>query len=113
MKIRRKPEKRDRPEMKERYPVKSFRRKPAPPDQQNAENFYYLKQINTKTPMVFVLFDGETINGYIDWYDKNSIKVNREKEPNLIIMKKTIKYMFKREELLAVKDVKEGRRSSP
>ena len=86
-------------EMKEKYQSKSYRRKPSPPEQQNAENFYYLKQINTKTPMVFVLFDGEKVYGCIERYDKNSVKVTREQEPNLLIMKKNIKYMFKQEEL--------------
>ena len=27
----------------------------APPDVTNAENFYYLKQMNAKTPMVFIM----------------------------------------------------------
>ena len=30
-------------------------KKPVPPDQTNAENFYYVKQMQAKTPMVFVL----------------------------------------------------------
>ena len=34
-------------------------KKPVPPDQTNAENFYYVKQMQAKTPMVFVLRDGE------------------------------------------------------
>ena len=41
-----------------------------PPDQTNAENFYYVKQMQSKTPMVFVLRDGETLHGVIEWYDK-------------------------------------------
>ena len=36
-------------------------KKPAPPDQTNAENFYYVKQMQAKTAMVFVLRDGETL----------------------------------------------------
>jgi hypothetical protein len=42
-----------------------------PPEQTNAESFYYLKQMNSKTPMVVVLQDGEEIRGIIEWYDKN------------------------------------------
>ena len=38
-------------------------KKPIPPDQTNAENFYYVKQMQTKTPMVFVLKDGEMTQG--------------------------------------------------
>jgi sRNA-binding regulator protein Hfq len=71
----------------------------APPEATNAENFYYLKQMNSKTPMVVVLTDGEEICGWIEWYDKSCLKVNREGAPNLLIQKHCIKYLFKQEEL--------------
>jgi host factor-I protein len=70
-------------------------KKSAPPDQTNAENFYYMKQMQAKTPMVFVLKDGETLEGVIEWYDKTCLKVNREGAPNLLIFKPNIKYMYK------------------
>jgi len=71
-------------------------KKLAPPEQTNAENFYYQKQMQTRTPMVIVLRDGEEVRGIIEWYDRNCIKVNRENgEPNLMIYKPAIKYMFK------------------
>ena len=66
-----------------------------PPDQTNAENFYYMKQMQTKTPMVIVLKDGETLEGVIEWYDKCCLKVNREGAPNLLLFKSNIKYMHK------------------
>ena len=74
--------------------------KPAPPESTNAENFYYLKQMNSRTPMVIVMTDGEEIRGWIEWYDKNCLKVNREGAPNLLIQKHCIKYCFKQEELV-------------
>jgi host factor-I protein len=71
-------------------------KKPAPAEQTNAENFYYQKQMQSRTPMVIVLRDGEEVHGIIEWYDRNCIKVNRENgEPNLMIYKPAIKYMFK------------------
>ena len=71
-------------------------KKPAPPEQTNAENFYYQKQMQSRTPMVIVLQDGEEIHGVIEWYDKNCLKVNREDGgPNLMIYKPAIKYMYK------------------
>ena len=73
--------------------------KPAPPEVTNAENFYYIKQMNSKTPMVIVMTDGEEIRGCIEWYDRNAIKVNRDGAPNLLIQKHCIKYLFKAEEL--------------
>jgi host factor-I protein len=71
----------------------------APPESTNAENFYYLKQMNSRTPMVIVMTDGEQIHGWIEWYDKTCLKVNREGAPNLLIQKHCIKYVFKQEEL--------------
>jgi len=67
----------------------------APTEQTNAENFYYQKQMQSKTPMVVVLRDGEEVHGYIEWYDKNCIKLNRNGAANLMIYKPAIKYMFK------------------
>lgn len=72
--------------------------KPAPTDSTNAENFYYLKQMNARTPMVIVLADGEEIHGCIEWYDRTCIKINRDGAPNLLIQKQYIKYLFKAEE---------------
>jgi host factor-I protein len=71
------------------------RKKPAPPDQTNAENFYYVKQMQGRTQMVIILDQGETIHGVIEWYDRNCIKVHRTNEPNLLIMKSCIRYMYK------------------
>jgi host factor-I protein len=74
-------------------------RKAAPPEQTNAENFYYQKQMQSRTPMVVVLQDGEEIHGIIEWYDKTCIKVIRDDgHPNLMIYKPAIKYMFKEDE---------------
>jgi host factor-I protein len=74
-------------------------RKAAPPEQTNAEKFYYQKQMQSKTPMVILLRDGEEIHGVIEWYDKTCIKVMRDDgRPNLMIYKPAIKYMFKEEE---------------
>ncbi len=78
-------------------PRKAPVKKPVPPDQTNAENFYYVKQMQTKTPMVFVLRDGETLRGVIEWYDKSCLKVNRVEGPNLLLYKPNIKYMYKDE----------------
>ena len=73
-------------------------RKTSPPEQTNAENFYYQKQMQSRTPMVVVLKDGEEIHGVIEWYDKSCIKVNRNGQPNLMIYKPSIKYMYKEAE---------------
>jgi len=35
------------------------------------------------------------VEGYIEWYDINCIKLNRDEAPNLLIYKDTIKYLYK------------------
>jgi host factor-I protein len=74
------------------------RRKQVPPEQTNAESFYYLKQMGTKVPMVVVLLDGEELHGWVEWYDKDCIKVHRLNEPNLLVYKHAIKYLYKERE---------------
>ncbi len=64
-------------------------------EQTHAEAFYFQKQMQSRTPMVVVLKDGEEIHGWIDWYDRNSIKINRTGQSNLLIFKQSIRYIFK------------------
>ena len=78
---------------------RGVRRKQAPPEQTNAEEFYYLKQMAAKTNMVVILTNGEELRGWIEWYDKSSLKFHRHHEPNLLIPKHNIRYMFKEDEL--------------
>jgi hypothetical protein len=74
------------------------RKRTPPPMETNAELFYYKKQIDAHTPMVIVLLDGEEIEGTIEWYDRGALKVNRKSEPNLLLLKRNIKYMYKADE---------------
>ncbi len=85
-------------EMKEKESApRKVIKKPVPPDQTNAENFYYVKQMQSKTPMVFLLKDGEVLHGVIEWYDKSCLKIKRDEGPNLLLYKPNIKYMYKDE----------------
>src|SRR5579871_2852205 len=40
-----------------------------------AEQFYLQKQIQSQTPMVIVLEDGEKLEGQIEWYDRGVLKI--------------------------------------
>jgi host factor-I protein len=97
------PENGDRRERAERNERPANGKKLAPPEQTHAENFYYQKQMQTKTPMVVVLQDDEEIHGVIEWYDKYCLKLNRTGEPNLLIYKPSIKYMYKESEAVGGK----------
>jgi hypothetical protein len=78
-------------------PVQVKKRIP-PPNETNAEIFYYKKQIDAHTLMVIVLLDGEEIEGTIEWYDRGALKVNRKGAPNLLVLKRNIKYIYKADE---------------
>ena len=54
------------------------------------------KQAQTQTLMVFVLEDGEQVEGYIEWYDRNAIKVRNHSRT--LIYKSSIKYLYKAQE---------------
>jgi len=58
-----------------------------------AELFYLQKQIQSQTPMVIVLEDGERLEGCIEWYDRGVLKIRGRAK--ILIYKSAIKYMYK------------------
>lgn len=74
------------------------RKRQPPPTETHAEIYYYKKQIDAHTPMVLVLLDGEEIEGTIEWYDRGALKINRRSAPNLLVLKRQIKYIYKAED---------------
>ena len=87
-------ERRERLERTDRAPSQSNKRV-TPPEQTHAENFYYQKQMQSKTPVVIVLRDGEEVQGLNEWYDKSCIKISRNGAANLLIYKPAIRYIYK------------------
>ncbi|MCX6576178.1 MAG: RNA chaperone Hfq [Candidatus Aminicenantes bacterium] len=85
------PQPQQQPQQQQQPPQKKVH----PPTDTFAENYYYLKQMSKKTPMAVVFHDGQVIEGYIEWYDRNCIKLNRDKAANLLVFKSNIKYMYK------------------
>jgi sRNA-binding regulator protein Hfq len=98
------PRKLIRPRLPEGYPARGispvftnhFRldSAPTPGESSHAEAFYFQKQIQSKTVMIFLLEDGQRIEGTIEWYDRNSIKV-RQGAVRTLIYKAGIKYLYK------------------
>src|SRR5271154_6513396 len=88
-------------DVKEQFPARPIqavpaqRKKPAPPEQTHAENFYYVKQMQSRTPVAVILTDGEVLHGSVEWYDRDCIKLTRFGSPNLLIYKHVIKYIYK------------------
>ncbi|MGH9592622.1 MAG: RNA chaperone Hfq, partial [Bryobacteraceae bacterium] len=61
-----------------------------------AELFYLQKQIQSQTPMVIVLEDGEQVEGCIEWYDRHTLKVRGRYR--MLVFKSAIKFMYKQGE---------------
>ena len=47
-----------------------------------------------RTPVFVKLTDGEEVRGWIEYYDKDIIRITRETQPNLFIYKSRVKYLF-------------------
>jgi sRNA-binding regulator protein Hfq len=58
-----------------------------------AELFYLQKQIQSQTSMVIVMEDGEQVEGCIEWYDRNCLKVRGRNK--MLVYKSAVKYMYK------------------
>ena len=61
-----------------------------------AELFYLQKQIQAQTPMVVVLENGDRVEGIIEWYDRDSLKLRGR--TRTLVYKSAIKYMHKKGE---------------
>ena len=74
------------------------RSRPSPPEQTGAETNYLVKNMEARTPMVVRLVGNEEVRGWIEYYDRQMIKINRREPPHLFIRKDNIKYMYKDED---------------
>lgn len=67
--------------------------KSAPPEETGQEAAY-LKSLGEKQKAVSIkLVDGETVRGWIEYYDKHMVRLTREGRPNLFIFKHQIMYI--------------------
>jgi host factor-I protein len=78
---------------RDRSEARPGRGKAAPPDETFAEAAY-LKELGEKrTPVALKLATGETVHGWIEYYDQKMIRLTREGAPNLFIYKHDILYI--------------------
>ncbi len=54
---------------------------------------YFQKQMQAQTPLVFVLEDGERLQGVVEWFDRDTIKVRNT--TRVLLFKRSIKYLYK------------------
>ena len=69
-----------------------------PPDGTGAEQFFYRKHMQRRTPMVMVMVSGEKHRGWIEWHDQEVLKLHSLTESNLFIRKDEIKYMYRNQD---------------
>jgi host factor-I protein len=66
----------------------------APPPDDTFEEAAYLKSLGEKQKNVTIkLVDGEVVQGWIEYYDKNMVRLTRQGAPNLFIFKHEIMYI--------------------
>ncbi len=70
-------------------------RKPkSPPADSTNQEATYLKSLSEKQrPVAIKLVDGETVSGWIEYYDRDMLRLTREGLPNLFIYKHQIAYV--------------------
>ncbi|MGH9512433.1 MAG: Hfq-like protein [Terriglobales bacterium] len=67
----------------------------APPPDETSEEAAYLKWLGEKQkPVCIKLADGEVVRGWIEYYDRNMVRLTRESQPNLFIFKHEIMYIM-------------------
>jgi host factor-I protein len=72
----------------------NFGKKRAAPPDETFEEAAYLKALGEKRRIVSLkLADGEVVRGWIEYYDKNMVRITRENGPNLFIFKHEIVYI--------------------
>ena len=69
-------------------------RRQGAPETTFREAEYIGRLSKNRTPIVVKLIDGEEIRGWIEYYDKDIIRITREKQPNLFIYKNRVKYLY-------------------
>ncbi len=69
------------------------KKKSPPPDSTNEEALYLKRLAEKQTPITLKLIDGETLRGFIEYYDRNMLRLTRQGKPNLFIFKQQITYL--------------------
>ncbi len=65
-----------------------------PPPEETFEEASFLKTLGEKQkPVSLKLMDGQVVRGWIEYYDKNMVRLTREGAPNLFIFKHEIMYI--------------------
>ena len=73
-------------------PISSRRRSKTPPPGETGQEALYLRSLSDRQVIVVVkLRDGETVRGWIEYFDDSMLRLTREGQPNLFIYKNQIR----------------------
>ena len=73
-------------------PLSTRRRSKAPPPGETGQEALYLRSLSDRQVTVQVkLRDGETVRGWIEYFDEGMLRLTREGKPNLFIYKHQIR----------------------
>jgi host factor-I protein len=64
------------------------------PDQTFEEVKYLRHLIDDRVPVRVRLSDNQEVDGVVEFYDANFIRITRNGEPNLFLFKHDIKYLY-------------------
>jgi len=67
--------------------------KAAPPEETFEEAAYLKALCDKQKPVSIKMMDGDTMQGWLEYYDKNMVRLTREGAPNLFIFKHEIMYI--------------------
>ena len=68
-------------------------RRKVPPDATGAEAAYLQQVKDERTPLVVHLVNGQRVDGVIEYFDREMIKVTRPAGPHVFVRKSDIRYL--------------------
>ncbi|HUD53867.1 MAG TPA: RNA chaperone Hfq [Terracidiphilus sp.] len=72
-------------------PISPHRRSKTPPPGETGQEALYLRSLSDRqVPVAVKLWDGETVRGWIEYFDDGMLRLTREGKPNLFIYKHQI-----------------------
>jgi host factor-I protein len=75
-------------------PFRPINKGKTPPPEETFEEAAYLKALGEKQKLVSIkLQGGEVVRGWIEYYDRNMLRLTRDGAPNLFIFKSEIMYI--------------------
>jgi|ERR1035438_6830039 host factor-I protein len=73
-------------------PLSSRRRSKTPPPGETGQEALYLRSLSDRqVPVTIKLRDGETVRGWIEYFDDAMLRLTREGQPNIFIYKHQIR----------------------